>query len=312
MTMEAKDESSAKGFLHSVKKGLDMDELIIDFIKSNVTSDAGDLYLDIIELLEEMGFLDTQTIILNYINDVENVGSIEVIDNIIRHLSETLNKSFAMFGVYVDDDTRLDWRFNLLKDIIELEKINDPQSIIGILENDESPEEKLSDILEHVTGNDSNDYLVSLVKVSPSIIAKLKDIYQYAMESNQEVEVSESDLLLMGNKRKVLKLFRDYLHDELGLANDLLSVDIPLLLEFGDYVRMVENKRMTADKEDYAKALIVFAIICKQDEDILTVLRNHMEDIHPDPVKAIEIEGIARRLTVEFQNFTGKAGGYYA
>lgn len=289
-----------------------MDELILQFLHDNVTPEQYQLYLDLMDTLEQMGNDEIQTVVLNHINTVEDVGIQQTIDNIFNLLDGSLIQTIITFGVYLDaTQTTFSWRCELLQDLIDLENLDDVEDALNILNGEDSAESILADVLEYTTGNDSTEYLIAFNRVSPSTIANLKEIYQRTY-LNAPVEEEEEDPdvnKLKNEKRALLKLYREYTHDELGFATQLIAVDIPFLMPFKKYLEMIEPMKVEKQLSvNYFKAIIVFAIMCNEKDSLFNIVRSHMEDLDEDPITAIQYEAQIRKMLNEFKVYANQRG----
>lgn len=286
-----------------------MDDLVIEFIETNTTQEMSELLLDIVDICQQIGYLDMMTIISNYIDEVENVGTQQALDNVINFIDNTLNQVFLQFGITVDSESSLVWRKELLIDLLELEDLEDVEQALDILEGPDRPEEKLADLLDYYTGKDSTDYLINILKVSPSVIGRLIEVYTVVRNNKPlaDDEMDEATYALLVDKQKKLKEYREYVHDELGPFNRLLSVDIPLLLPFKKYLEMLDGMITEEDtQEEIIRSITVATIICDSTDDMLTILKSHMEDLADEPLESIKVEAMVRKHITEFQIHTNK------
>ena len=282
--------------------GFKMDELILNFLNENSTPEHYQEIVECIDLVEQFGYEDTQAMLLNAINAVEYKGSQLVIDDIILLLESRIEAIFISIRVTISDGMNYVQKKELLKNILELEYLDDTGTALDIINHLSDSTEILAELLEYKTGVVSDEYLQLIDKACPSLISRLKDIY--SNDNHMKDRLDDVPYSVGKEKIEVFKHLRNFLHDDLGPMTPYFKTDFPIGLEYSYYLDELSKYHDDKVMPDYlAKSILACAIISDSDEDPCTLIRDNLEllDINIGIANRREFE--CRKLNTAFQNY---------
>ena len=152
-----------------------MFEQIRAYLNASATAEQTELLMQCISELYEAGYqrvdflLEQEMAVQETLNDGI---AFQVAENILKPL---YHKAINEFGVELSEETPLPLLSNCLGSLLTLDNWEDSDTILGIVEDDQSVEETLSEIIAEITMTLAEDYLVYIESVKPSLIERIAE-----------------------------------------------------------------------------------------------------------------------------------------
>lgn len=278
-----------------------MEELILSFLSFHIVPEQQEHVFDSLDVIEQFGYQDTTDYLNNIIQSVESNGYLFVVDEIIALINSRLSAILQSLGITVDEEVNYIQKKDLIVHLLELENLDDTEGALEILNSYSDTNEALAELLEYITSIPAEEYLIQLDVVSPTIITKLRELYN----TTKDIIVEEDDQAqLLATKVMLFRKWRDFTHDEFGLLTEYFRKQFPFLLPFEVYMEeLAKVQNDTSPFEDISLAVISIALVCDSDKDPITTIKERIELLDPNIGIANRIEVQCRQVALDFQKY---------
>lgn len=282
-----------------------MDTIIVNYLHDTFTPEHVEYLSESIQILKTLDYLDFENVVLEYINSVDRIGIDLVNESIISSVDSTLVRALKLFGVVVNEDSNYTEKLQLIKELLLLEELGDPDIAINLLESEEDTLTALATLLEHAGGRPVEEYLLLIEDVRPGLIQRLKELYTQNENNQDTPNTDEEELRLIQDKRKRYIAFRNCFHGETGPLQPHLENNLPYLLPITMYLPIILNHEESSFEEK-ARSIVTATIICDSQQDSFGQVNSVMELLNPDPSIAVKLSQLCRQVIVTFQNHLNK------
>lgn len=283
-----------------------MDDLILNYLHDNFSPEMSEQLLKAIDMLEQLDYTALQSDIINIINEIEMVGTLNTNDRIYNVVQAQLVLALEEFGIRLDSQATFVFTNDLLELLLTLEDVYDVEPLLNIINSANNALEAFADIADTLTDYTSEDYLTNLIEVSPTLIARIKEVFEATFNNTtleEEDTLNEEQQALMNTKLTLLKQYRTFIHDEGGILSELFRLGLPLLLPFEIYLSKIDEEYRGNVDHFYLRSLMQAAIACDSKDDPISVVHHNLEILSDEPLKAVEIDSAFKKHAVEFQTY---------
>ena len=214
-------------------------------------------------------------------------------------LDGMLHSVLNQHGVFIQDNTSFEMMNVILEGISSVESYIDREAILTIISTENTDEEKLADILDLVTIIDSDSILLTLERVNPSIIRRIKEL----VEEHKAIAdvISNTEITQIKAKAAWVKRLYELSGPEVkDCSNSVLypklTEGLRLNLSFQFYYDMLWDEISQSTNAGIARELVGMAIISNdQSERVLEVIREYVGKNFYDLDQIGRINDIAMR-----------------
>lgn len=176
-------------------------EELDDYLVDATTPEIRNMILTARRTLLEAGVDDQEFALRNAIDITENRDFDAVYESILSTLKPIFTATLKEFGVEVDPDAELPVLTQILSGLQSIDNWDDPVTLNALADSSESEEVVLADILSAVGTLYSADYLPAIRKVSPDLLARIKELTD---KDVPDAQPEESAVTLARERLKVL------------------------------------------------------------------------------------------------------------
>lgn len=244
-----------------------MSDQIINYLDETSTQEQSDVLKEAISLLDFYEYdaaLEELTIVINESDDKD---STDVRDRFTIKLNEFLDVLLSAQHIKLTEDTKMSVKISILRGLASFQNLEDFSEVLTIMESEQMPEEKLSNIL--ATYNDEDKYTIfaSIEEVDSRLFeAMLIVIGQVKGMGSSSEEVIDPDVV------KRIKDIRAVFGD-LPIGVSMLEAKVISNLDLKDYIEMVKSTLDESEIQD--KALHVYSLIALNNESSKDVLASY-------------------------------------
>lgn len=235
-----------------------MDDLIDIFITSTYTPEYQE------ELYQTLGIFKA----FNYMEPFGNIGQMLMMQSYIEpdSMADTFTQLLIngqdyildRHGISLTNDATLPFRNICLKAMLLLQNLEDPLPVLRILESDETEQEKLSRILEHITDVPQTTFIHVLDEVRPVCLRMLAD-FLYAQESNEQKAVPELTQI-----RDAVRRFKETYGMNVAVRT-IIDSDVVMGEEFKIYIPIYNELREQITDEKILVETLLFLLLYSSD-----------------------------------------------
>lgn len=256
--------------------------------------DAFQKYNTASDLLAQYDSDATNEYIENYIIGADDIQSEDdIIDNIDKIFNESLILIIGDFDIMLNDDLDipLDFLNTMLISLSKIDDYDDSNSIINIIESqDSSSEEKLADILSLVSIMSPDYYLFYIKSVSEHFFQRtIKSIgsstFTIEEEINEDESKNEIKYKIIKKLKSIIKNFNENLY-----AIKYIKANPEIGLKFDTYMNLVLGDLLQDNYGFLAENLFIFASISEDGyNNQLKFLYDKLNEIIPDSYESGKI-----------------------
>lgn len=256
--------------------------------------DAFQKYNTASDLLAQYDSDATNEYIENYIIGADDIQSEDdIIDNIDKLFNESLILIIGDFDIMLNDDLDipLDFLNTMLISLSKIDDYDDSNSIINIIESqDSSSEEKLADILSLVSIMSPDYYLFYIKSVSEHFFQRtIKSIgsstFTIEEEINEDESKNEIKYKIIKKLKSIIKNFNENLY-----AIKYIKANPEIGLKFDTYMNLVLGDLLQDNYGFLAENLFIFASISEDGySNQLKFLYDKLNEIIPDSYESGKI-----------------------
>lgn len=146
------------------------------FLLATATPEYTDTAMATCELLTRAGLFSHEEGLLRLIAVSEDIDHSQMIMNIDYTLRDYLDEVLAMFSVAMAEETPLPYLNGAVEALLALPNYGDPQSVLSLLQTDQSEEEILCALLGLASDYHADDYLLYVQQHSPSLLTQIEGV----------------------------------------------------------------------------------------------------------------------------------------
>lgn len=135
-----------------------------------------EVFDEAVSLFESMGQDDYMGIFEATINSLPDNTQEEITDSLLLDLHVLINNIFSVQGVTLKEDVLLSDKVKLARGLLDIFDYSDRTALMRIVETDQNPEEKLSELFGLVTPFDSSYTFELIEEVNPSVPERIKEL----------------------------------------------------------------------------------------------------------------------------------------
>ena len=256
--------------------------------------DAFQKYNTASDLLAQYDSDATNEYIENYIVSADDIQSEDdIIDNIDKIFNENLILIIGDFDIMLNDDSDIpiDFLNTMLISLSKIDDYDDSNSIINIIESqDSSSEEKLADILSLVSIMPPDYYLFYIKSVSEHFFERIvksigNSTFTIEEEINEDESKNETKYKIIKKLKSIVKNFNENLY-----AIKYIKANAEIGLKFDTYMNLVLGDLLQDNYGFLAENLFIFASISEDGYDNqLKFLYDKLSEIIPDSFESGKI-----------------------
>ena len=184
------------------------------------------------ELFEEYGLEDYEVGYEDILMTANNEGESEAAIKIGALTEEIQDSILGRMQIKVADEVTISEANTILEGIKGIEKTEFNQEILDICNDDQAPEEQLAEILQVVTGIDSERLVILFHEVSKAVIQnKIKPLVLQEVIEPHTVIDSNADAVLMAR----FLMYREAMDNQPLFMHDMLMNGVPLRAPYASY-----------------------------------------------------------------------------
>jgi hypothetical protein len=285
-----------------------LDESLDNFFEAVLTGERYKLYVDVISYLESIEYSTIQDELLNLMyqsigdeNEKQPKPESTICDEMHAHLLQCLVTQLRISGVSVEEHTTLKDVFDLAVGIAQISTHEDVASIIATTGSDDGPIDKLAEILQLVTSQPADHWIISLESVSPQLIQRISELS--VLTVNDEYEQMETTAEYLQKLRiyaeYVRTIERDLLMFELVETN-VLGSDFETYINSGKIHDLFEGNEM----DKLALELYGMALMSNDAKnDPPAAIRAVIEKYLSDATRIVKLNVEVGKVNVAFVKF---------
>lgn len=245
-----------------------MDAGIELFVKESFIEDKADTFRESFEVFERSnviaGYNDEFNAILMEEGDLDRpelLSSFE--DLVISNLAYIL----LLHGIKVADETPISLMNHICKGLTDVEFYLDGVEILRIIESDLDTEEKVSQILQCVTGVDDQLILNHLFKVNPTLIDRIAEVFEKnVFETKEALEQRAKEHSVLNDITNITR----FLTSDNLIGVNLIKAGVRVNAEFLQYIRYFEQHLDELKPGEIARELFVLITMsCDGNKNVL-------------------------------------------
>ena len=166
--------------------GIDFDkhpDLLDYYFDLAFTPEQAEILKQATTLLDGIGYTEYRYPLEGYIADMENVDPDETRSRIIDTLRYTYTDLLAPSGIYLVSGFDLQKAMNILDLTYQIDKRDDSQALIELIDDDGTPEERFCSLIVHVHGGELEDYLAWVDWIDPNALDRVRMRLQRNVEN---------------------------------------------------------------------------------------------------------------------------------
>lgn len=256
--------------------------------------DAFQKYSTASDLLAQYDSDATNEYIENYIVGADDIQSEDdIIDNIDKIFNESLILVIGDFDIMLNDDSDIpiDFLNTMLISLSKIDDYDDSNSIIDIIESqDSSSEEKLADILSLVSIMPPDYYLFYIKSVNEQFFQRIvksigSSTFTIEEEINEDKSKNEIKYKIIKKLKSIAKNFNENLY-----AIKYIKANPEIGLKFDTYMNLVLGDLLQDNYGFLAENLFIFASISEDGyNNQLKFLFDKLNEIIPDTYESGKI-----------------------
>lgn len=235
-----------------------MDDLITLFVTSNYTEEAQEDIFQALGLFRVFNHLEPFKVIDDILMMESYIDSSTAVDDVTSQILIGQAYLLDRHGISLSEDTTLAFNNIVLRGLFQLQHLEDPTSVLRILETMENREYKIATILEELTNVPSITFLQMLDEVRP-ICTDLLSEFLYMQEDNKK----ESGVIIPEIVEKV-KLFKEVLGINQAVRV-ILDSDTVMGEEFKLYMPLFDELREVVTDENVLVETLLFLLLYSRD-----------------------------------------------
>ena len=250
-----------------------MDAGIELFIKESFIEDKSDTFRESFEVFSRANLEDHENEFNALLMEESSLDRVYVLNAFEELISTNLSFILATYGVKVADETPISLMNQICKGLTDVEYYLDSTEMLRITESDLDTEEKLSRILQAVTGIDDQLILFHLFKVTPSLIDRVEEVFEKNSFESQE------DLIERADQHLVLKNLQNisrFLSNDNFIGLNLIKAGVHVNSGFLQYLRYFERHLDDLKPPELAKELFILLTMSSDcNKNILMAYSKH-------------------------------------
>lgn len=286
-----------------------LDPSLDNFLENALPAEKYKLYADIISYLESIEYDTIESELLNLIfmsigDENEKVPKPEstCVDEIYGHLRECLISQLSQSGVKANEDVKLKDVYDLAIGLFHIGTHEDIAGIVACCSLDESPINRLAEVLQLVTTVSADHWLMVIDEIQPEVIRRIVEMSKQTIDSEyQEMEKTAEYLqkiriyseYCVKNGESDLEIFR-------LVQRVVLGQNFEVYLHSGVLHELFEGDEMDKlAKEMYGMALISNDASKDPAAAIRTIIEQYIEDTR----RIVELNSQVQLVNAEFVKF---------
>lgn len=167
-------------------------EEIESFLSSVVTPELTEVYVDAAKALVESGITTHIVQLEVLIDQEENIGRDQVVNEIEAYLKNALESTLNQYGVFLSDEFGVKHTTAIYRSLNVLDGFDDVETIEALCLSDESPEERLSALVELTSEFLVEDILPNLDRVTTGLFERLLKLIEKVDDGLSELPVERT------------------------------------------------------------------------------------------------------------------------
>lgn len=148
-------------------------EEIESFLSGVVTPELTEVYVDAARALVESGVTTHIVQLEVLIDEEENIGRDQVVNEFDAYLKNALESTLNQYGVFLNNEFSLKQATAIYRSLNVIDGFDDVETIESICLSSESPEERLAALVELTSEYTVEDILINLERVNTSLFERL-------------------------------------------------------------------------------------------------------------------------------------------
>jgi hypothetical protein len=249
-----------------------MNKTIEQFIKESFIEDKSDVLLECFEIFDLSNLNNHENEFMSLLMEYDNLDRITVLSDFESLAVTNLCFILINYGIKVAEETPLSMLNHICRGMADLEYYTGVEDVLKTIETDMDSEEKLSQILEYVTGIDEQLILTYLETVNPSMVDKINDLF------SDRVNDLPEDFAKQSADHKLISTLRDmarFLGQDNIIGFNLIKAGVLVNASFSNYIRYFEHHLDDMSVQEAAKELLV--LLTMSSEGYSNVLKTYSE-----------------------------------
>jgi len=171
-------------------------EEIEGFLQTVVSPELTEVYVDAARAVLESGVTTHVVQLEVLIDEEENLGRDQVVNEIDAYLKNVLDSTLNQYGVFLNETFGLKQATAIYRSINTLDNFDDVETIESICLSEESPEERLSALVELTSEFTVEDILMQLERVNPALLKRLVETIETVDDGLSEMPVERTGKIL--------------------------------------------------------------------------------------------------------------------
>lgn len=262
-----------------------MDDLLNIFVSSNYTQETQEDIFQSLGLFRVFNYLDPFAVIDNILMSESYMESTQMADGVMNVIMAAQEYIMDRHGVKTSEESTLAFNNIVLKNLFQLQKLEDPVPVLRELESDADHHEKFCAIMAMFSDTPMEVFMQIIEEVRPVCITMLSE-YLYAQEEGNQKAVEQ-----IPKNKKYIKMFKD----TYGIPEPVQAIlysDTIMGESFSVYLPLFQELReLVSDESDLVKTLL-FLLLFSSDgvNEPLLVYRQYSETLVPDLATANRLE----------------------
>lgn len=171
-------------------------EEIESFLSGVVTPELTEVYVDAARALVESGVTTHIVQLEVLIDEEENIGRDQVVNEFDTYLKNALESTLNQYGVFLNDEFSIKQTTAIYRSLNVIDGFDDVETIEAICLSDESPEERLAALVELTSEYSVEDILFNLDRVNTSLFERLLKLIEKVDDGLSEIPVERTNAVV--------------------------------------------------------------------------------------------------------------------
>lgn len=270
-----------------------MDDLITLFVQSRHTEQQANDIFEMIGLLRVYNHLEPLNEIADVLMDESNQDTIGMVDKLTYIFLNAQEYLLDRHGVSLSDESTLAFNNTVLRNLYQLQHLDDPVPVLRVLESAEDDFHKFCEIMEMFSSVPITTYMQIVDTVRPICLKTLAD-YLYAQEDSHKTAAKDLPII-KSNVKLFTKAF--------GInpaVRVIIDSDTIMGEEFEMYLPLFDELRQAITDEQMLMETLVFLLLYSSDGSAspLETYNAYSSTLVPDLLTANRLsKAIAEKLT---------------
>ena len=273
-----------------ILRGKSMSDVFEYVINQNVDPVRADLLKKGADLIEAMGFYNHWVEIENLMGLESQMDPFELMNDIGFLITDGLRMLLNNFSIQTNSDD-IEKMIATVEGINTVEEYEDFDAVLAILDTEQSPEEKLAELVAMVTEYEDFDLLPVYDIVGARLLSKIESLFKDEPLDNEPYDMETSTGFIIQRLKEFMKEDRDYL-----IAGELEN-GMPLGLDPAIVLSKIENSLLDIPTSAIAEQLLAALLSSHlSGTEIVDFAKDYIEETFSDANEVSAINQAVVRL----------------